>query len=130
MDYGVACNYNSKTPDLHMVFDGPAPFRSRIEFYHQNSSKPQTQTQKQQLQSQAITKLKVAPFIYPAIYSQDDDSSYQLSSDDLDRLGRFQTRTVLSIGTNRSAIIWQGLIVELACSVSIAECSSLRIQLT
>lgn len=92
-----------------MVFDGPISFQTSM--IHVDRCPKAAVTQ-------AASKLRIAPFMYPAVYSKDGDTSWKLSTEDLDRLGRFQTKTILSFGTTRSANPWQHIIVEMACSVS------------
>lgn len=54
--------------------------------------------------------------LYPAIVS-DDKSTFQLDRQSLERFNRFQTRTVLSIGSPRAARLFQNIIADLAFSV-------------
>jgi hypothetical protein len=104
--YGVACNYtgDTKTSDLEIVFNGTVIMKAR----------PQSLSQA----SQAIPKPTVQPFMYPAVYSSDSNCSFKLNSEEIDRLGRFQSRTILAIGTTKSAKLFQSIIIELACTVS------------
>ena len=44
---------------------------------------------------------------------------YELDMSDLERLGRFQTRTVLTMGTAKSFPVYQKELFRLACSVGI-----------
>jgi hypothetical protein len=56
----------------------------------------------------------VSPFI-----SSDDDSTFLLDRECVERLGRFQTRTVLAIGSLSAAHLFQRETMALAASVSI-----------
>jgi hypothetical protein len=49
--------------------------------------------------------------------SQDINVAYQLDVQELELLSKFQTRTVFTIGTDKSSHIFQNVIIELACSV-------------
>ncbi|KAG0645222.1 Sterol regulatory element-binding ECM22 [Hyphodiscus hymeniophilus] len=92
-DYGVSCNYSdSKAPDLQISFHGfAAPVLQMIKL-------PRTQL--------------VSP---PIIMDNFQPSSFQLDRQMLDRLGRFRTRTVFSIGDKEIAKLYQKEAVELAC---------------
>lgn len=59
---------------------------------------------------------------YPAIVVSDQFSSYQLDSQSVDRLGKFYTRTVLSIGTEKAAKLYQNYAIEIACAVRMNVC--------
>jgi hypothetical protein len=56
----------------------------------------------------------VSPFI-----SSDDDTTILLDRECVERLGRFQTRTVLAIGPQTVAHLFQRETISLAASVSI-----------
>jgi hypothetical protein len=43
---------------------------------------------------------------------------YQLDVQELELLNKFQTRTVLTIGTDKGSHVFQSVIIKLACSVS------------
>lgn len=57
------------------------------------------------------------PFLCPAVYAEDAKYSWQLNSEEIDRLGRFQSRTVLVVGSTKATKYFQRVIVDLACSV-------------
>lgn len=63
-----------------------------------------------------VKALKPPPFSPPIIMDNFQPSSFQLDQQMLDRLGRFKTRTVLSVGTGEMAKLYQREAIELACS--------------
>ena len=63
-----------------------------------------------------MVKAPRAPLASPPIIMENfQPSSFQLDRQMLDRLGRFKTRTVLSMGSNEMARIYQKEAVEFAC---------------
>ena len=93
-DYGVSCNYGDmKMPDLQMSFQGFA---------------------------QPILNLmdvpKAPPFSPPIVMDDFQPSSFQLDRQMLDRLGRFRSRTVFSVGDVDMAKLYSKEAVQLACS--------------
>jgi hypothetical protein len=50
--------------------------------------------------------------------SPEINMAYQLNVQELELLSRFQTRTALTIGTDKSSHVLQNVITKLACSVS------------
>jgi hypothetical protein len=50
--------------------------------------------------------------------SPDVNVVYQLGVQELELLGKFQTRTVLTLGTDKSSHIFRDVSLKLACSVS------------
>jgi hypothetical protein len=109
MTYGAICNYTSEAPDLEMAFNGSSTLKgstlTRIQ-------KPSASI------NQFVSKMPIQAFMYPAIYSQDFKTTIRLSSEELDRLGRFQTRTVMATGSPKSSRFFQSVVVELAVEVS------------
>jgi hypothetical protein len=103
-DFGVSCNYDVKTPDLQICFDGTTTIKA--------PQKPPYST------NQTLVSRTEVPnsLYYPPIVS-DGESSMQLDSQSLERLARFHKRTVLSIGSKRTAHLFQNLTIPLACSV-------------
>jgi hypothetical protein len=52
--------------------------------------------------------------LYPAVIIEDNNSAFQLDGPSWDRLDRFQTRTVLTIGTPRGARLYQDITLKFA----------------
>lgn len=100
--FGVSCNYDPNTPDLQMTFGGSFTIKA-----------PQKSPC---LSNQALfAKMSLLASLHPAIIP-DNNSVLQLDRQSLDRLTRFQMRTVLSIGTARAARLYQTETVRLACA--------------
>jgi hypothetical protein len=59
-----------------------------------------------------------APLSLQPMGSPDISAVYQLNGQDLELLSKFQARTVLTIGTDKSSRIYQNEVIKLACSVS------------
>ena len=58
-------------------------------------------------------------FLYPSVVSSDGATTLQLDRSCIDRLNRFQERTVLSIGAARTANLYQDIAVNMALSVGL-----------
>lgn len=103
--FRVTCNYDSKAPDLQTCFDGMTSIKDL-----QEPSPPTNQA--------SLVKVEVPAWLRPApIIMSDHDSTFQLDGQIWDRLARFRTRTVLSVGSIKAAELCQNIAVELACSV-------------
>jgi hypothetical protein len=117
--FGVACNYDPKAADLQMSFNGT--------FSAKNKSTQKVLSGSNPIRDficalddprEAFSNVIQAPATpYPTIFSN-DNATFQLNRHTWDRLSRFQRRTVLTIGTNKTAEIYQSEITKLACSVS------------
>jgi hypothetical protein len=101
--FGVSCNYDSKAPDLQTSFDGTATIKS-------------LQKPPRSINQALLGMTKVPAPLHPALIL-DNNSTFQVDGQCLDRLGRFHMRTVLSIGTSRAARLFQSVAIKLACSV-------------
>ncbi|KAG9231116.1 hypothetical protein BJ875DRAFT_470444 [Amylocarpus encephaloides] len=103
VDYGVTCNHDATIPDLEM-------FGAKLVHLESNSTT--------QVSPIRITQPKpsVPRFLYPPVISTDGYSSFELDRGCLDRLNRFRTRTVLSIGPPKTACVYQNIAVSMACT--------------
>lgn len=66
-----------------------------------------------------LATVELSPYLCPAIVISDSNSTFQLDRQSLDRLRRFQTRTVLSTGPAKASKLYQTMAIELACSVRV-----------
>lgn len=99
--FGVSCNYDPKTPDLQMSFDGTSTIKGPQKLLY---SSDQT----------LVSAISIPTLLHPTIVL-DNNPTFPLDKQSLDRLTRFQMRTVLSIGTARAASLHQVETVRLAC---------------
>ena len=99
----MSCNYNSKSEDLHVAFDAVVSLES-----------PQKQPQPALQTSQALIATPSLP--YPVV--SDVLSCYRLDCESMARLGRFRTRTVLTVGTAKTRKLYQAETVNLSLAVS------------
>jgi hypothetical protein len=102
--FGVTCNYDPKAADLQMSFDGVVSMKIPPKSTAIISQPPRPIT-------------KMPDFLYPPIIS-DNLSSYHMDRQSLERLDRFHRRTVLSLGTARTAPLFQAEVFKLAYSVN------------
>ncbi|TGO25785.1 hypothetical protein BPAE_0072g00050 [Botrytis paeoniae] len=106
-DYGYACNHDSKTPDLELVYsETPTTMKSQIEFGQ--SSWSINSTPSQQMASIPTT-------LEPFCVVGDDISLFELDRQSLYRLDRFRYRTVLTLGTPTAAGVFHEFAVSMAC---------------
>ena len=99
----MTCNYNAKSEDLRVSFDAVVSLDSP-----QKEPRPALQT------SQALITTPSLP--YPVV--TDVLSCYRLDCESMARLGRFRTRTVLTIGTAKTRMLYQTETVNLCLVVS------------
>ncbi|KAK6603239.1 C6 finger domain-containing protein [Botrytis cinerea] len=89
-DYGYACNYDSKIPDLELIYsETPTTVESQIELGQ--SSWSINPTSSPQIASIPTT-------LEPLCVVGDDISSFELDRQSLRQLDRFQYATVLTVG--------------------------------
>ena len=108
--YGMSCNYDSNAPDLQMSCTGIVTFNSR-----KSCNGPADHS--------LVRKADIRPGLCLPIISSDCFSTFELDSRSIDRLGRFQTRTALSIGSPTLARMYQRVTLELAISVGSGPCT-------
>ena len=99
--FGVSCNYDPNTPDLQL--------RTGQGICVDAPDKPCFSTNGTMLGmiNVSLNRHRVVP--------SRDGEIFRLESQDLERLCRFQTRTVLTIGTKRTAEVYQNEVIKLAC---------------
>jgi hypothetical protein len=102
----VSCNYDLSTPDLQTSFDGTESTKGL-----QKSIKSFSQS--------FMSLMKVPPGLQPAVICADEDIRFHLTRDNMERLGRFQARTVLSIGSDKAAQLYQDYTIKFALAVSV-----------
>ncbi|KAF7885441.1 uncharacterized protein EAF02_003950 [Botrytis sinoallii] len=106
-DYGYACNYDSKTPDLELIYsETPTIAKSRIEPLQSSWSIDSTPSQQM---------AGIPTTLEPLCVVGDDISSFELDRQSLDRLDRFRHRTVLTLGTPTAAGVFHEFAVFMAC---------------
>ncbi|TAQ86023.1 hypothetical protein B7494_g5652 [Chlorociboria aeruginascens] len=88
--YGFYCNFDLATPDLQMSFDGVAS-----------------------LQLPPNPALGVPASLNPKLAISDKDSTFYLDRQSLDRLYRFNRRTVLSLGHPKTTELYQKVTMKL-----------------
>ncbi|KAK9427001.1 hypothetical protein V1505DRAFT_95659 [Lipomyces doorenjongii] len=84
--FAVSCNYDPKVPDLQISFDGTASIKA-------------LQKQPYSINQALLGMIDAPASLYPTIIVSDNNSTFQLDRQCLDRVRRFQIRTALSIGT-------------------------------
>ncbi|KUJ13585.1 uncharacterized protein LY89DRAFT_160287 [Mollisia scopiformis] len=101
VSFGVNCNYDSgsKASDLQPSYDKQVTLLT-----------PPTTPPSQGLGP----RIKIPTTLYPPIITGDDLSSFQLDTESLSRLDRFQHRTVGTIGTKSAGKLFAHLTVDLA----------------
>ena len=102
---GYSCNYDQRVPDLQMLFRGASVIKAPRE-------------SQRSVDQGHVRAINVPARLSPAITS-DSNLTFHLDRQSLDRLARFQTRTVFCIGTPSSVKILQNVAIGLACSVSV-----------
>ncbi|THV45183.1 hypothetical protein BGAL_0520g00050 [Botrytis galanthina] len=105
--YGYACNYDSKTPDLELIYsETPTIAKSRVEVGQSSWSINSTP-------SRQMTSIPTT--LEPFCVVGDDISSFELDRQSLDRLDRFRYRTVFTLGTPTAAGVFHEFAVLMAC---------------
>lgn len=108
MDYGVSCNYGSKSDeDLQMSLTGS--------FMMQVPPVAPVAPAKEISLSRTITSMINAPMTKG--YATLPFPTYAISETDLETLHRFQERTVCTVGTQDSWMMYRDVVVRLACHV-------------
>ncbi|KAF7896642.1 uncharacterized protein EAF01_009045 [Botrytis porri] len=102
-DYGYACNYDSKTPDLELIYSKTS--QSQIE--PGQSSWSINSTSSRQMTSIPTT-------LEPFCVIGDDISLFELDRQNLHRLDRFRYRTVITLGTPTAAGIFHEFAISMA----------------
>ncbi|TVY37331.1 hypothetical protein LSUB1_G004747 [Lachnellula subtilissima] len=105
IDFGVTCNYDLKIPDLQMVFDRPA---------NDNDNDARKMAKKSSLVNSARYDngvVKVPAVLIPLISVSDGQSNFDLDHYSLGLLNRFHTRTILTLGSAKTAPIYQAVSV-------------------
>jgi hypothetical protein len=103
MSFRVSCNYDPKAADLQLSVGEIASIKSP-----QISPNSTNQSLHGMIESPTC--------LVPAVIS-DNNSTFQLDGPSLDRLGRFQMRTALSLGTARGSRVYPNEIIKFAFSV-------------
>jgi hypothetical protein len=101
--FGVFCNYDCKYSDLQPSVDGAFNIETLQRFPCSLS--------------QTIPSMIAPPLRQQSMGSLESNALYQLGKQDLELLSKFQTRTVLTISTDKSLRIYQNEIIKLAFSV-------------
>jgi len=101
--FRVSCSYEPDAPIMQVSFGGVVGIRSDGDATHSVVHRP------------VLRIGDVPPCPYPII--ADGESVFQLDQRSLDRLRRFQRRTVLTIGSYKGARLWQKETATLTCSV-------------
>ncbi|MCJ1390343.1 hypothetical protein MMC18_003202 [Xylographa bjoerkii] len=100
--FGYSCNYDPSIPDLQMSFQGATVINAPQKPWRSINQHP-------------VSTIGVPARLSPAVTS-DSNMTFQLDRQSLDRLARFQTRTVFFIGTPSSVSILQNIAIGLAFS--------------
>ncbi|KAF5867794.1 putative c6 finger domain protein [Botrytis fragariae] len=103
-DYGYACNYDSKTPDLELIYSETTT--SQIELGQSSWSINSTP-------SRQMTSIPTT--LEPFCVVGDDISLFELDRQSLHRLDRFRYRTVPTLGTPTTAGGFHEFAVLMAC---------------
>ncbi|TVY52235.1 Sterol uptake control protein 2 [Lachnellula cervina] len=101
IDFGVTCNYDPKIPDLQMVFDKAASI---------NDNNARKVAKKSFLANSTLCGNEVVAIpavLTPIISVSDGHSSFDLDHHGLGLLNRFETRTILTLGSAKTASIYQ-----------------------
>ncbi|TVY35114.1 Sterol uptake control protein [Lachnellula occidentalis] len=105
IDFGVTCNYDLKIPDLQMVFDRPA---------NTNDVDARKAVKKPFLVNPALCGngvAKIPAVLTPIISVSDGHSGFDLDNHGVGLLNRFHTRTILTLGSAKTAPIYQDISV-------------------
>ena len=102
--FGYSCNYDLKTPDLQISFDGAAVIKA-------------PQNPLRSMDQRPVGTIEVSARHSSAI-NLDSSLTFQLDRQSLERLGRFQSRTALLLGSPTAARILRNVAIKLAYSVS------------
>lgn len=102
LDFGVSCNYDPKIPDLQLR-RGAALYMDAL-----STASPSVNELMMGMMNKSIRPNESNP--------QRAIGFSTFDSQDLERLGRFQTRTVHTIGTKKTAEIYHETVFQLACS--------------
>ncbi|KIW74687.1 hypothetical protein Z517_11457 [Fonsecaea pedrosoi CBS 271.37] len=105
LEYGVLCNYDPSIPDLQ-----PRTPASELGYLQSRVERSPLGTTKPILDMITISLDKSTSEL------ESQSGATRFDKSDLARLDRFQTRTVLSIGTKRAARVFQREIIPLACA--------------
>jgi hypothetical protein len=100
MSFRVSCNYDPKAADLQLSIDGAISVKNPQIYPHQTN--------------QILHGIVKSPTCFSPAFISEKHSTFQLDGQSLDRLGRFQKRTVLSIGTTKGSLIYKNEIIKLA----------------
>ncbi|ESZ93261.1 hypothetical protein SBOR_6361 [Sclerotinia borealis F-4128] len=107
-DYGYACSYDSKTPDLESVYSATSKTMEALigprQFSWSITPTPATR------------KSSIPITLEPSCIIGDDISFFELDRQSLYRLDRFRYRTVLSLGTPTAAGVFQEFSHTMACA--------------
>ncbi|ATZ51082.1 hypothetical protein BCIN_06g05210 [Botrytis cinerea B05.10] len=107
-DYGYACNYDSKIPDLELIYsETPTTVESQIELGQ--SSWSINPTSSPQIASIPTT-------LEPLCVVGDDISSFELDRQSLRQLDRFQYATVLTLGIPTTTGVFREFGIFMACN--------------
>lgn len=102
LDFGVSCNYDPKVPDLQLR-RGAAIYINAI-----GSASPS-------VHESMLSMINASDQRNRAV-GKKADGPFRFDTQDLERLGRFQNRTVLTIGTKRTAEVYHATLIHLACN--------------
>jgi hypothetical protein len=101
--FGVSCNYDPKSSNLQLSADGAF----NIEIPQRLPCSP----------NQIILTMINASLSPQPMGPQDINVVHQLGVQELELLSKFQTRTIFTIGSDKSSHVFQNVGIELACSV-------------
>jgi hypothetical protein len=122
--FGVNCNYDPKTPDLQMSFGRAATI---------TDNDPQQVAKRAFLANPTFLGngvVEVPAVLTPTFTVSDSESSFDLDKYSLGLLERFQMRTILTLGTSKTAPIYQEISISEAFAVSVLFLSRVICMLT
>jgi hypothetical protein len=116
INFGVTCNYDTKTPDLQMSLGRAAPavidnLAHKVHAHKVAAKKPTTQFTNPAIFGQGV--FDFSAILAPSFASE----SILLDKDSLGLLDRFKNRTISTLGTSRTAPIYKDVSLREAFAV-------------
>jgi hypothetical protein len=116
INFGVTCNYDTKTPDLQMSLGKGAPaiinnLAHKVHAHKVAANKPTSGFTNPAIFGQGV--FKFSAILAPSFASE----SILLDKDSLGLLDRFKNRTISTLGTSRTAPIYKDVSVREAFAV-------------